>query len=88
MYVMFHPDRLLDQVLEIFVEYDNWLTFRELAYRVTGDPSDQHVIAEIVRRHNRVFVVNEGSRCKLRTELIEDAVQIAPRHNGLSNQLW
>ena len=84
--MMFHPDRLLDQMLEIFVEYDNWLTFRQLAHRVTGDLSDEHVIAEIVYRHNRVFVVNDGSRCKLRTELIEDAVHIEPHRNGLPNQ--
>jgi len=75
---MFDPDRILDQILETFIEHDNWLTFRQLAYRVTGDPSNQHVIAEVVYRHNRVFVVNDGCRCKLRTELIEDAVQIAP----------
>jgi hypothetical protein len=74
---MFDPDRILDQILETFIEYDNWLTFRQLAYRVTGDPLNQHVIAEVVNRHSRVFVVNDGCRCKLRTELIEDAVQIA-----------
>lgn len=82
---MFEPDRILDQILEIFVEYDTWLTFRQLAYRVTGDPSNKHLIAEVVHRHSRVFVVNDSCRCKLRTELIEDAEQIAPRHNGLSN---
>ena len=38
---MFEPDRILDQILEIFVEYDTWLTFRQLAYRVTGDPSNK-----------------------------------------------
>jgi hypothetical protein len=75
---MFDADRILDQILETFVEYDNWLTFRQLAYRVTGDPSNQHVVAEVVHRHSRVFVVNDGCRCKLRTELLEDAVQIAP----------
>lgn len=75
---MFDPDRVLDQILETFVEYDNWLTFRQLAYRVTGDPSNQHIIAKLVHRHSRVFVVNDGCRCKLRTELIEDAVHIAP----------
>jgi len=75
---MFDPDRMLDQILEIFVEYDNWLTFRQLAYRVTGDPSNQHVIAEVVHRHSQVFVVTDGCRCKLRTELIDDALQIAP----------
>ena len=77
MHVMFDPDRILDQILETFIEYDNWLTFRQLAYRVTGDPSNQHVIAEVVYRHSREFDMNDGCRCKLRTELIEDAVQIA-----------
>ena len=77
MHVMFDPDRILDQILETFIEYDNWLTFRQLAYRVTGDPSNLHVIAEVVYRHSRVFDMNDGCRCKLRTELIEDAVQIA-----------
>ena len=75
---MFDPDRILDQILEIFVEYDTWLTFRQLAYRLTGDPSNENVIAEVVRRHGRVLVVNDGFRCRLRTELIEDAAQIAP----------
>jgi hypothetical protein len=75
---MSDPDRIIDQILEIFVEYDNWLTFRQLANRVTGDPSNHHVIAEVVHRHSRVFVVSDGCRCKLRTELIEDALQIAP----------
>jgi hypothetical protein len=74
----FDPDRILDQILEIFVEYDNWLTFRQLACRVTGDPSNQHVIAEVVHRHSKVLVVNDVCRCRLRTELIEDAAQIAP----------
>ena len=75
---MFDPDRILDQILEIFVEYDNWLTFRQLAYRLTGDPSNEHVIAEVIHRHRRVLVVNDGCRCRLRTELIEDSAQIAP----------
>jgi hypothetical protein len=71
---MFDSDRILDQILETFVEYDNWLTFQQLAYRITGDPSNQHVIAEVVHQHNQVFIVNDGCRCKLRTEFIEDAV--------------
>ena len=74
---MFDPDRILDQILEIFIEYDNWLTFRQLAYRLTGEPSNEHVIAEVVHRHSRVLVVNDGCRCRLRTELIEEAAQIA-----------
>jgi hypothetical protein len=75
---MLEPHRILDQILEIFVEYDTWLTFRQLAYRVTGDPSNKQLIAEVVHRHSRVFVVNDGCRCKLRTELIEDAEKIPP----------
>ena len=71
---MFDTDRILDQILEVFIEYDNWLTFRQLASRLT---SNKHVIAEVVHRHSRVLVVNDGCRCRLRTELIEDAAQIA-----------
>jgi hypothetical protein len=85
--MMFDPDHILDQILEIFVEYDTWLTFRQLAYRVTGDPSNQHLIAEVVHQHSRVFIVNDGCRCKLRTELIEDAEQIKLHDKGLSTQL-
>ena len=66
-------DRTLDVILEIFVEYDNWLTFRQLATRLTGDPSNEQLIAGIVDRHTRVLVVTEGCRCKLRTDLVEDA---------------
>jgi hypothetical protein len=73
---MFDPDRILDQILEIFIKYDNWLTFRQLAYRLTGEPSNEHVIAEVVHRHSGVLVVNDGCRCRLRTELIEEAAQI------------
>ncbi|HXJ90679.1 MAG TPA: hypothetical protein VMS18_27970 [Candidatus Binatia bacterium] len=76
MQATFNPDRILDAILETFVEYDNWLTFRQLANRLTGDASNQHVIAEVVYRHSRVFVVTDG-RCKLRTELIEDVAHIA-----------
>jgi len=75
---MFDPDRILDQILEIFVEYDNWLTFRQLAYRITGDPSNEHVIAEVVHRHSRVLVVNDGCRCRLRVEFVKDTSQTAP----------
>jgi hypothetical protein len=75
---MLEPDRILDQLLEIFVEYDNWLTFRQLACRATGESSNQHVIAGIIYRHSRVFVVTDG-RCKLRTELIEDVAHAAPQ---------
>ncbi|HTT21145.1 MAG TPA: hypothetical protein VMG82_19600 [Candidatus Sulfotelmatobacter sp.] len=74
---MFNPDLILDQILEIFVEYDNWLTFRQLAYRLTGNPTNEHVVAEVIHRHNRVFVVTDGCRCKLRTEFIEDVAKIA-----------
>ena len=73
MRVTFDPDRILDAILEIFVEYDNWLTFRQLATRLTGDPSNEQLIAVIVHRHNRVFAVTDGCRCKLRTDLLEDA---------------
>jgi hypothetical protein len=72
--VAFDPDAILDQILEVFVEYDNWLTFRQLASRLTGDPSNEHTIAEVVYRHSKIFVVNDGCRCKLRTEFIEDTV--------------
>jgi len=68
--VTIDPDRLLDQILEVFVEYNNWLTFRQLASRLTGDQSNEHLIAAVVRRHNRVFIVNEGCGCKLRA--VED----------------
>jgi hypothetical protein len=74
-----NPDRILDAILEIFVEYDNWLTFRQLASRLTGDPSNEQTIAGIVDRHSRVLEVTDGYRCKLRTGFIEDAAAIAPR---------
>ena len=73
MRVTFDPDRILDAILEIFIEYDNWLTFRQLATRLTGDPSNGQLIAGIVHGHNRVFVVTDGCRCKLRTDFLEDA---------------
>ena len=69
------PDVVLDQILEVFVDYNNWLTFRQLAQRVTGDESDEDLIARVVRRHGTVFIVDEGRRCKLRT--LEDAAPIA-----------
>jgi len=69
------PDPILDQILEIFVDYNNWLTFRQLAQRLTGDPSNEHMIAEVVREHDSVFIVEDSCRCKLRT--IEDAAPIA-----------
>lgn len=72
-----NPDRILDEMLETFVEHNNWLTFRELACRLTGDSSNEQLIGEIVHRHSRVFMVTDGSRCKLRTDFIEDVV--APR---------
>ena len=68
--VTIDSDSLLDQILEVFVEYNNWLTFRQLASRLTGDQSNEHLIAAVVRRHNRVFIVNEGCGCKLRA--VED----------------
>lgn len=68
----FDQDRILDPILEVFVEYDNWLTFRQLACRLTGDPSNEHAIAEVVHRHSKIFAVSDGCRCKLRTEFLED----------------
>lgn len=69
------PDLILDQILEVFVDYNNWLTFRQLAYRLTGDSSNESLIADVVRQHGGVFLVEEGCRCRLRT--IEDAAPIA-----------
>ena len=69
----FNPDRILDLILETFVEFDNWLTFRELANRLTGDPLNAQLIAGIVHRHSSVLVVADGCRCKLRTAFIDDA---------------
>lgn len=68
-------DRILDQILEVFVDYNNWLTFRQLADRVTGDPANESLIAEVVGQHGGVFIVSDGCRCKLRT--VEDAAPIA-----------
>lgn len=73
----FNPDRILDAMLETFIEYDNWLTFRQLANRLTGDSSNEELIAGIVDRHGRVLVVSDGCRCKLRTGFIEDAAGMA-----------
>lgn len=69
------PDNILDQILEVFVDYNNWLTFRQLADRLTGDSSNEFLIAQVVHQHGRVFIVNDGCRCKLRT--IEDSAPIA-----------
>ena len=79
MQATFNPDLILDAILETLVGYDNWLTFRELANRLTGDPSNEQLIAGIVDRHSRVLVVTDGCRCKLRTGFIEDAAAIASR---------
>jgi len=79
MQATFNPDRILDAILETFVEYDNWLTLRQLANRPTGDPSNEQLIAGIVDRHSRVLVITDGCRCKLRTGFIEDAAAIASR---------
>jgi hypothetical protein len=67
MQVTFNPDRILDAILETLIEYDTWLTFRQLANRLTGDPSNEQLIAGIVDRHGGVLVVTDGCRCKLRT---------------------
>lgn len=77
--MMFNPDRMLDQILEIFIEYNDWLTFRQLAFRLTGDPSNEQFIAGIVQGHSGVFMVSDGCRCKLRAELIDDAAAIVNR---------
>jgi hypothetical protein len=69
------PDLILDQILEVFVDYNNWLTFRQLAQRITGDPSNEYLIAEVVQQHGSVFIVSDGCRCKLRS--VEDAAPIA-----------
>ena len=60
MQATFNPDRILDAILETFVEYDNWLTLRQLANRPTGDPSNEQLIAGIVDRHSRVLVITDG----------------------------
>jgi hypothetical protein len=73
--VTIDPDRLLDQILEVFIEYNNWLTFRQLASRLTGDQSNEDLIAGVVRRHSRVLIVNDGCRCKLRAVEDGDAVE-------------
>jgi hypothetical protein len=72
--VTIDPDSLLDQILEVFVEYNNWLTFRELASRLTGDQSNKDLIAGVVHRHSRVFIVNGGCMCKLREDA--DALEL------------
>jgi hypothetical protein len=66
--VTIDPDSLLDQILEVFVEYNDWLTFRQLASRLTGDQSNADLIAGVVHRHSRVLIVNDGCRCKLRED--------------------
>ena len=86
MQLTINPDRILDLILETFVEYDNWLTFRQLANRLTGDPSNDQLIAGIVHRHGRVLVAADGSRCKLRTGSIEDAA-IASRQQSSKHLL-
>jgi len=85
MQLTLNPDRILDLILETFVEYDNWLTFRQLANRLTGDPSNDQLIAQIVHRHSSVLVITDGCRCRLRAGFIEDAA-IAPRQQT-SNRL-
>ena len=84
----FNPDRILDAILETFVEYDNWLTFRQLAHRLTGDTSNEQLIAGIVDRHSGVLMVTDGCRCKLRTEFIEDAAGISSRQQLSKHLLY
>ena len=71
--------RILDQLLEIFVaERNSWLTFRQLAYRISGDGSQEYLIAGIVNSHDKVFVVHGDCRCKLRSEFIEGSAHTEP----------
>jgi len=74
--VTIDPDRRLDQILEVFVEYNNWLTFRQLASRLTRDQSNEDLIAGVVHRHSRVFIANDGCRCKLRAVEDGDAFEL------------
>lgn len=70
-------DRILDRILEIFVaEGNNWFTYRQLAYRISGDGSQADVIAAVVESRPKVFVVHGGSRCKIRAEILEGAAHI------------
>jgi hypothetical protein len=74
--VTIDPDHLLDQILEVFVDYNNWLTFRQLASRLTGDRSNEDLIAGVVHRHSRVLIVKDGCRCKLRAAEDGDAFEL------------
>ena len=68
----FDPDRIVDSVLEIFVgEGNNWLTFRQLAHRITGDPSNDYLIAAVVHQYDKVFAIHNDRSCKIRAEFLE-----------------
>jgi hypothetical protein len=54
-------DRILDRILEIFVaERNNWFTYRQLAYRISGDGSQADVIAAVVESRPKVFVFKKN----------------------------
>ncbi len=75
----FDPDRIVDRILEIFVgEGNNWLTFRQLAHRITGDPSKEYVIAGVVHQYDKVFATHNDRSCKIRAEFIEGAAKVEP----------
>ncbi len=77
------PDRILDQLLEVFVaEHNSWLTFRQLAFRITGDPSQDYLIAGVVEGHKKVFVVHSYCRSELRSDSIEGAAYVAAKAPG------
>jgi very-short-patch-repair endonuclease len=77
--VTFDPDRIVDRLLEVFVgEGNNWLTFRQLAHRITGDSSKEYMIAGVVHQYEKVFVIHNDRSCKLRAEFIEGAAKVEP----------
>lgn len=85
----FDPDRILNQLLEIFVaEHNNWLTFRQLAYRIFGHRSQDYLIAGVVNRNNKVFVVHGDCRCKLRSEFVEGAAGIEPNPKAPAEPIY
>ena len=73
----FDPDRIVDRILEIFVgEGNNWLTFRQLADRITGNPSNDYLIAAVVHRYDKVFAIHNDRSCKIRSEFLEGAAKV------------
>src|SRR5208282_1076557 len=55
---------------------NNWLSFRQLALRVTGDVQDADLIAAIVESQPNLFCVHGDRRCKIRAEVIEAETDI------------